>query len=143
VNSVAKHVEITKDQAESLKSGKPMARGKRRRSERQHDHELEGKLEKRVAEHKRVKQEPETDSKVGAGALRGVASETIARVYEEIWPGMNVHRNGDPNIEMQEEAYILVLTMIVGNGEDTPRKGLKIREAEISGDARFCQEHAA
>lgn len=125
-------------------SGKPKAKGKKRRSEIEHDAELEGKLSKKVAEHKRERREPEHDSKVGAGALRGIVSETIARVYEEIWPGIDVRAGGDePDDEIKEEAYVLGLTMIVGNNVDTPRRGLKIREDEISRNARLCKEHAA
>lgn len=140
-----KRVMLDENEAKNMLtgSGKPKAKGKKRRSEIQHDAELEGKLSKKVAEHKREKREPEHDSKVGGGALRGVMSETIARVYEEIWPGISVRVGDDPDLEIQEEAYILSLTMIVGNNEELPRKGLKIREAEISGQFNFCKEHAA
>lgn len=141
-----KRVMLSENEAKDMLtgSGKPKAKGKKRRSEIQHDAELEGKLSKKVAEHKREKREPEHDSKVGGGALRGVMSETIARVYEEIWPGIDVRAGGDePDDEIKEEAYILGLTMIVGNNVDTPRRGLKIREDEISRNARLCKEHAA
>lgn len=138
-------VMISDDEAQKLLtgSGKPKAKGKKRRTEIEHDTDLEGKLSKKVAENPREKRHPEHDSRVGGGALRGVMSETIARVYEEIWPGMSVRVSDDPNDEIREEAYILSLTMIVGNNEDTPRMGLKIREAEISGRFSFCKEHAA
>lgn len=142
---MAKRVMISDDQAQQMLSGsgKPVAKNKKRRSEIQHDAELEDKLSAKVAGKVRPKAEPEHDSKIGAGALRGVMSETIARVYEEVWPGMQVRDGGeDPNDEIKEEAYILSLTMIVGNNEDTPRMGLKIREAEISGLFNFCKDHA-
>jgi hypothetical protein len=142
---MAKRQMISQAEAEGLisGSGKPKAKGKKRRTEIQSDADLEGKLTKKVSEHRVERREPEHDSKVGGGALRGVMSESIARVYEEIWPGMNVHQHGDPNDEMKEEAYILSLTMILGNVEDTPRMGLKIREAEISEDMRLCKDCAA
>jgi hypothetical protein len=142
---MAKRVMISDDEAQQMLvgTGRPKAKGKKRRSEIQHDADLEGKLSKKVAEKVRPKAEPEHDSKVGAAALRGVMSETIARVYEEVWPGMGVRDGEEPNDEIKEEAYILCLTMIVGNNEDTPRMGLKIREAEISGRFNFCKEHAA
>jgi hypothetical protein len=143
---MAKRQMISDEEAQQMLagSGKPKAKGKKRRSEIEHDAELEGKLTKRVSEHKREKQEPEHDSKVHADALRGMMSETIARVYEEMWPGMTVRTNEDePNAEMAEEAYILSLTMILGNSEDTPRHGLKIREVEISNDIHFCKAHAS
>lgn len=140
---MSKRVMISDDEAEQMlaPSGKPVAKNKKRRSEIQHDAELEDKLSAKVAGKVRPKAEPEHDSKIGAGALRGVMSETIARVYEEVWPGMNVREHDDPNDEIKEEAYILSLTMIVGNNEDTPRMGLKIREAEISGRFNFCKAH--
>ena len=124
-------------------SGKPKAKGKKRRSEIEHDAELEGKLTKKVSEHKREKQHPEHDSKVPAGSLRGVMGETIARVYEEIWPGMAVREHDDPNDEIMEEAYILSLTMLVGNNVDLPRTSMRIREADLSGRHNFCKQHAA
>src|SRR4051812_20759176 len=105
---MAKRVMISDAEAEQMlvPSGKPKAKGKKRRDEIQHDAELEDKLSAKVAEKVRPKAEPEHDSKVGAGALRGVMSETIARVYEEVWPGMEVREHDDPNNEMREEAYI-------------------------------------
>jgi hypothetical protein len=142
---VAKHVEITEEHAQQLLSGKakPKAKGKKRRDEIQHDVDLEAKMTEKVGTHKREKRDAETDSKVSAGDLRGVVSESIARVYEEIWPGMRV-RQGDetPDLEIQEEAYILVLSMVCGNNVDVPRRGLKIRESEISRHVVFCKDHS-
>lgn len=136
---VANRVKISDEEAKAIiGKRKPSAKGKKRRTEIEHDHELEDKLSKRVAENKRERREPEHDSKVGGGALRGVMSETIARVYEEMWPGMSVRDGEEPNIEIKEEAYILSLTMILGNNEDTPRMGLKIRESEIK--SSLCHE---
>jgi hypothetical protein len=121
-----------------------VAKGKLRRTEIQHDADLEGKLTKKVATVKRPKSELEIPSKVDGGSLRGVVVESMCRVYEELWPGMTTHdERGIPDIEISEEGYILVLTMKVGSEDDKPRKGLKIREVEISDQASYCAEHAA
>lgn len=137
---MSKKVMISDKQAQELLAVKPKAKGKKRRTEIQNDAELEGKLEKKVAEHRVARREPEYDSKVSSGAVRAVVGETIARVYEEIWPGMSVRaRDEEPNDEIKEEAYILTLTMVLGNNEDTPRMGLRIREAEFI--IPLCREH--
>ena len=79
---------------------------------------------------------------VSGGVLRGVMSETMARVYEELFPTMSVRdEQGTVDIEIQEETYILGLTMICGTDDFKPRKPLKIREVEISDNARYCKEH--
>jgi hypothetical protein len=139
---MTKRIELTQEDAEKL-LGKPVAAGKKRRSEIEHDTELEDKLTEKIGVHKVKKREPEHDTKIGGGALRGIMTETIARVYEEMWPGMQVRgHNDEPDREIAEEAYILSLTMVVGNQVELPRKPLKIREAEISGSAVFCWRHS-
>lgn len=142
---MSKRVEINAEQAEKLLNKKPTAKGKKRRDEIQEDAEFEGKMSEHVAKQPRKKAEVEVDSKVNAGDIRGVMTETIARVYEEIWPGINVRNGGTetPDQDMAEEAYILGLTMVVGNTVELPRQPLKIRDAEISDGAIYCQEHAA
>lgn len=145
---MAKRVMVSDDQAQQMMagSGKPTKAKKKRRSEI-HDTPdeigLEDKLTDKIAGVPLKKQEPEHDSKVSAGALRGIMSETIARVYEEMWPGMNVRIADEPNDEMKEEAYILSLTMIVGNATDLPRRGLKIRDTEMTMHDSLCKRCAA
>ena len=122
---------------------KPKAKAKVRQAERDHDEELGDKLAENVGKRRRQEEIP-VDTKIGGGALRGIIQETMARVYGEIWPGMETHsEKEEPDIEIQEEAHILVLTMVLGNTEDTPRRGLKMREDEISDNARYCRKHAA
>lgn len=140
---MSKHVEITEEEAAKLLSKKPSAKGKKRRTEIEHDHDLENKMTDKLVEKKRPKRESEADSRIGMGQVRGVMEATMCRVYEEFWPGMETEKDGKPDTEIAEEAYILGLTMLVGNNVDTPRKGLKMREAEMSDTSVLCRECAA
>lgn len=127
---------------ELMAAGKPSAKGKTRRAEIEADTELEGRLTDAQTKNRRPKDSNTHDPKmVKAGALRGVASETMARVYEELWPTMTTHDSkGNVDLEIAEETYILVLTMIVGTDEDKPRLPLKIREVEMN--VQFCEAHS-
>lgn len=114
-----------------------VAKGKQRRSEREEDAQLEklAKVRERPAE-------GVTDSRVRAIEVRSVVEETMARVYAELFPSKQTHdENGTVDVEIKEEAYIVTLFMFVGNNAYQPRRGLKIREAEISDTAKFCKEH--
>lgn len=135
---MAKRTEIKAEEAKKF-----LAKGKKRRSEIQHDADLETKHAEKVGNAPRRPAEGQTNSTVGAGALRGVVGETMARMYEEFWPTMTTRdRDGAPEIEIAEEAYILVNYLVVGHSDDKPRVATKIREAEISANARFCKEHS-
>jgi hypothetical protein len=139
-----KRVGMTDDTAEDFKAGKLSAKGKKRKAAKKHDAELEGQASAHLATHKRPKTDSTIRTEITGGQLRGVVGETFARVYEELWPGMEVHGyDGSVDIEIAEEAYILSLTMIGGNMQDSPRQGLKINEADISDTAEWCNEHAA
>ena len=114
-----------------------VAKGKQRRSERQEDKELEGKVVAREKPSQRV-----TDSNVRGRDVQAVVAETLARVRADLYPSSETHDEfGNVTLEITEEAYIIMLTMVTGNNEFTPRRGLKIREAEISDTAKFCEEH--
>lgn len=140
-----KRVQIKKKDVADFKAGKKVsAKGKKRRTEIQHDAELEGRMTEHTVKNTKPKREPEIKSEVGTGQIRGVVKETIARCYQEFWPGMETHgAHGEVDIEIAEEGYILTLTMITGNPEDKPRQGLKIKEVEMSDDAPMCKECAA
>lgn len=122
--------------------GRIQAPGKRRRTEIQHDAELEGKLSKKIAENARPKQ-AQAHSNVDSGAIRGIVRETMARVYEEIWPRMETrNKKGDVNLQIAEEAHVLMLWMQYGHSDDRPRVGIPMREIEdFSEQARYCKEH--
>jgi hypothetical protein len=142
-----KRVGLSEKDAAALMSGKrlPAAKGKKRRTEIAADTALEGKMSEHVAKHKIPKSEVPVFSGVRGGSLKGVMSETMARVYEEIWPGMKTHDEyeGEVDLEISEEAYILMLTMKVGNDKDSPRKGLAMKEIEGFGDSLpACRECA-
>ena len=110
---------------EFLKNGKPVAK-------------------KKVKITKKKRQEPvqEVRHGIGGDALRGVMQETMCRVYEEMFPGHEFRDGGDnPDLEIQEETYILGLTMVAGRDDYAPRRGLKIKEAEISGTLAYCRDH--
>lgn len=141
-----KRVQVKKKDVADFKSGrkKVTAKGKKRRTEIQHDAELEGQMTEHVATHAKPKREPEIKTDIGGGQIRGVVQETMARVYEEIWPGMETHNNeGRIDLGISEEAYILMLTMKTGNADDSPRKGLRMKTVEMSDDAPMCKECAA
>lgn len=144
----AKKKMISTEEAEKLMGNqqleyKPQAKGKLRQTEIKADEELEGRMTDAQTKTKKPKHDDVDPRAVGGGALRGVMQETFARVYEEIWPGMETRdHKGDVDIEIKEEVYILCLTMKVGNDEDKPRRGLKMREVEDLGDtAPLCKEH--
>lgn len=123
---------------------KPKGKGKIKQAEREHDEGLGEKMTAKLQVNKKPRQAPESNCEVPAGSLRGVMGETIARVYGELWPSFQTHdENGNVDVELAEEAYILGLTMVLGNGEDTPRMGLKIKDAEISENANYCEVHGA
>lgn len=80
---------------------------------------------------------------VSAGFYRPIIEESIARVTAEIWPGMEVRDQKNPDvvdIQLKEMAYILGLTMAVGNDDYTPRQGVRMKEASISDTAKLCKE---
>ncbi len=113
------------------------AKGKQRRTELERDAELEHN-----AEAPKKPAQRSSDSRVAAVEIRGVMEDTFARVYGEMYPSMHVRNKKDElSLEIKEEAYILLLTMIVGHDDFQPRHGLTIREAEISDSAMFCKEH--
>lgn len=123
---------------------KPQGKGKLRKAAQQADVELQDAQSKHTAETQRPRVEFDGDCRVSGGALQGVIQETIARVYTEMWPRLATHpgRYGEIDPEIAEEAYILNLTIALGNTVDNPRKGLKVRDSKISNDARFCVEHS-
>lgn len=127
---------MTADAAKKF-TGKVRAKNKRKQ---------DAALEKSHTEHsvKKVKTaEKSSDPKnVHGGELRGVMMETMARVYEEMWPSMSPRDSaGTVDIEIQEEAYILQLTMICGTDNYKPRRALKIRDAFVPGLTSYCREH--
>lgn len=133
---------------EDFKAGKvkPQAKGKIRRTEIKADAELEGRMTDAQTKKPKARPGHEPDSKgVSLGSVKGVMNETFARVYEEIWPGMEVRdHHGEVALDVKEDAYILALTMLVGNDVDVPRKGLKMREIDGMGDnAPMCRECGA
>ncbi len=129
--------------AEAVKNfKKPLAKKKARAAGRAHDDELEGQMTAKVTSVKRERQDYTDSKSISAGALRGIMDETIARVYAEIWPSMTTTDDyGNVHHDLREESYILSLTMVCGNFDYSPRKGLKMREAPISDTAKFCKEH--
>lgn len=134
---------LDEKEAQDLLGGKPLAKGKKRKTEIEADTELEGRMTDAQTKNKRGRDANASDPKqVKSGALRGVASETMARVYEEIWPSMTTHDDrGRVDLEIAEETYILVNTMVVGNDEEKPRKPLRMREVE-SEIIPLCKEHS-
>ena len=134
--------EITKKAAEKFLNAPPAAKGKKRRTEIQHDAELEIKHTAKVAERRSERQET-VDTHVPADTLRGVVRETMARVYQEMWPSMIVEFNGHVDVEIQEETYILVNSMMFGSPHVEPRQALKMRELDDFSDAaQYCREHS-
>lgn len=141
---MAKRTMVDKKLADDFKKGqhKVEAKGKKRLTEIKADSELEGRMTDEQTKKKRPQPGMEPNAKgVSMGGVRGVVSETMARVYAEIWPSMQTHdERGRVMSETSEECYILGLTMLVGNDDDKPRQGLKMREIEMGDDAPYCQE---
>lgn len=109
------------------------------------DRKLGDAMTKEVGENRRGNTEyvdDKTLKAIGGAALRGVAEETMARVYSEMFPNMQVRNpvTDEVDLEIREEAYILGLTMVCGNNDYKPRKGLKIREHEFTW-LKLCAEH--
>lgn len=131
--------------AEAVKEfQKPVAKKKVKQRERRDDDQLADKHSKHVGERRRPSGSIELDRKHASPVeTRGVMQETMARVYEEMWPSMTVRNEfGDVDIEIQEETYILSLAMFVGTPHYMPRRGLKIREDDdASSNINFCADH--
>lgn len=122
---------------------KPLAKKKLRQQEHDADEELATKHAE-YAVKKSHKREDGLDHRHASPAeVRGVMSETMARVYEEMWPRMTTHDElGNVDIEINEETYILSLTMFTGNPNYIPRRALKIRDKEgVSEEISFCPDH--
>lgn len=129
-------VKMTTEEATALR-GRPVAKGKGAIKQREAERELETDV--KVI---RTRKSEQTTQTVGGGALRGVLEETAARVYGEIFSGMDTHdENGIVDREIQEEVYILALTMLVGNDIDLPRQGLRMKDdANASANMKSCRE---
>lgn len=124
---------ISAEEAKSQLQGTKKAVKKKRKTEI-----IEEPENFKIKKHARDESEPRT--KLSAGLWRPIMEESIARVAEEIFPSMQTHQGDKVDIELTEMAYVLSLTMIVGNDKDTPRRGLRIKEVEISDTAKLCKE---
>lgn len=85
-----------------------------------------------------------TDSRVGAGGVRGVIEGTVARFYDDLHgEGTATYdEEGRLDPDMAEEAYILTLYFMTGHPDDKPRRmPLKFREHKY-GDPPTCKEHS-
>jgi hypothetical protein len=84
--------------------------------------------------------EATTHTTVGAGELKGVVNETVWRIINEISPDFEAAT--DARLNSDEIGYLIVLSMVLGNPEESPRRGLKIRNHEYAdGDTPFCRTH--
>jgi hypothetical protein len=99
---------------------------------------------KKISEQKRPNAGYVDHKQIGGASLRGMMQETMARCYSEMFPTMTTHQAGtdEVDLEIQEEAYILGLTMVCGTDDYLPRRGLKIREKAMP-VPRYCKEHRA
>ena len=140
-----KRVGMTAEDAAAFQAGRPVKKKRDAKKVRAETDDLGDRVSERVGTKAVRKAETVTDSTVGAAELRGVMEETMARVYGEIWPGMRTHheRGWDHGVdsEIGEEAYILSLYMMFGDAGEKPRRGVKVREVEISDNAHYCKEH--
>lgn len=135
-------VGMSSNAVKKFKKGGPVAKGKKKKREQEDDEALEAKHAERQSKSRRKAPEYGRDAGISGGALRGVMDETMARVYEEMWPNMTTRdENDDVHYEIKEESYILALGMVTGRDEYQPRRGLKIKEAEIGDTIGFCAEH--
>ena len=117
----------------------PLAKGKQRRTEVEADHDLEARMTDAQTKKARPTELRQDSAGVSAAALIELLSETMSRVYGEIWPNMTVRDSDDRvDIEIAEEAYIVGLMIEIGSPHVMPRKPIKVRDAEISSDARYC-----
>lgn len=121
--------------ASNFKSGKPVAKKKA-------DKRAGDKLTETIGKAKKPSTEYVDPKAVSGGALRGMMEETMARVYGEMFPTMTTRDSttDEVDLEIREEAYILQLTMVCGNDDYKPRKGLKIRDHTMK-TPRYCKEH--
>jgi hypothetical protein len=120
------------------------AKGKLKKAAQEADAALGDAMTEKVAGKVKPREDTSRPSDVSTGALKDTIAESMARVYQEIWPGMKTRdprRDDEVDREIAEEAYILMLTIRVGNDNDKPRKELKVRHAEITDQAQFCAEH--
>ena len=78
-------------------------------------------------------------SRVSAGELKPTLDETVWRVVTEISPDFETTK--DAKLNSDEFAYIMMLFMLTGDPEHSPRRGMTIRNHEFtSEEMRLCQE---
>jgi hypothetical protein len=136
-------VKVTDQEAQSLRE-RPVAKGKASSKQREAERELQTNVKVIRTKKADSNAKPELHSVPGS-SLRAVMEESIARVYSEIFSGMSTHDEQDKvTLEISEEAYVLALTMVVGNDIDTPRQGLRIKDDDkASSTMKSCRECAA
>jgi hypothetical protein len=124
---------LTKKQAKNF-INKPVAKKKA-------DDKIGDAYTEKLSKIKRASTEYVDHKSISGGVLRGITEETMARVYSEMWPSMQTHdQDGKVDKQIAEEAYILGLTMQFGNGEYSPRRGLKIRDHKMR-EPKMCAMH--
>ena len=135
-------VKMTDEQAQAVRKV-PVARGKGAVKQREAERELEQDVKVIRTKKTAPNAKPELH-RVSGGEVLGVMKETMARVYGEIYPVMSTHDEEENVIlDISEEAYVLAITMFVGNDIDTPRQGLVIKEdSKIAASLKFCKECA-
>jgi hypothetical protein len=134
-----KRVKMTTEDAQALRE-RPVARGKAAAKQREADRALETDVKVIRTRKTDTNAKPELHG-VPGNSIIGVAQETMARVYGEIYSGMSTH-DEEQNVilDISEEVYILALTMVVGNDHDIPRMGLTIKEdTKISTTMKTCK----
>lgn len=126
-------VAISDEDVAKIRSGKPVAKGKKKRGASPDSTPENSNAEK-------VKRES-TDvvrSTVSAAQVKGVMYETVWRVQREMTPGL-------PDTELarlnsDEAGYCILLTMMYGVAAPQMKKGLRIREHSYK-EAPDCGAH--
>lgn len=78
-------------------------------------------------------------SNVRAGEIKPLLEETVWRVLNEISPELENTEGAELN--SNEFAYIMMLTMLVGYDGQHPRRGLSIRNHDFTRETPLCRAH--
>ena len=78
-------------------------------------------------------------SNIRAGEIKPLLEETVWRVLNEISPDLE-NTNG-AQLNSDEFAYIMMLTMLVGYDGQHPRRGMVIRNHDYGRETPLCRTH--
>jgi hypothetical protein len=127
-----KRIQLTDTEAKKIRAGKGVVK-KKRKPEISAPKSLPS-LPMDSRKHSRV-----TDTRhVDVPDIKITLEDTVDRVWHEIYSGLG--NESRIRLATNEEAYVILLGMLLGDRDDNPRHGMRFREHDF-GKRPLCQEH--